>query len=85
LGLVAMTGLLLYDRFLSADTQTSNSISRKIMIGVYAVLIILGIYFLYVSIFSGQEISYKTLVQASIMLIIGIGGITITLKKNKRS
>ncbi len=81
LGLIAMTGLLLYDRFFSTDTPKANSISRKIMLGVYSLLIVLGMFFLYIAAFSGQEISYKTLVQASIMLIIGIGGITITLRK----
>jgi dipeptide/tripeptide permease len=83
LGIVAMTGLLLYDRFLSTETPSANSISRKIMLGVYIALIILGFYFLYLSTFSGQEISFKTLVQASIMLIIGIGGIIITLRNKK--
>jgi POT family proton-dependent oligopeptide transporter len=84
LGLVAMTGLLLYDRFLSVDTPRANLIARKIMLGVYLLLIILGVYFLYDSVFGGQAISYKTLVQASIMLIIGLGGITITLRNKER-
>ena len=81
LGIIAMTGLLLYDRFMSVETPRAVSVSKRIMLAVYSILIFLGAYFLYDSLLASAEVSYKTLVQASIMLIIGLGGIIITLRK----
>ncbi|MBI5476720.1 MAG: MFS transporter [Ignavibacteriales bacterium] len=79
LGIVAMLGLVSYNRFLSADTPKANKISRQLMIAVYSVLIILGGWFLYNSV-SAETIAYKTMVQATIMLVIGGGGIAISLR-----
>ncbi len=80
LGLIAMSGLILYNKFFSADTPETNSQARTIMIGVYILLIIIGGYFLYSSL-SGDSVSYKTLVQSIIMLLIGSGGILVSRKK----
>jgi hypothetical protein len=80
LGLVAMSGLIFYNKFFSADTPETNSRARTIMIGVYSGLILIGGYFLYSSV-SGSSISYKTLVQSIIMLLIGAGGILVSRKK----
>jgi proton-dependent oligopeptide transporter, POT family len=79
LGIVAMLGLLLYNRFLATNTPKANKISRQLMIAVYSGLIILGGWFLYNSV-SAETIAYKTMVQAIIMLVIGSGGIAISLK-----
>jgi len=81
LGIIAMSGLLLYDRYLSIETPRATLISKRIMLGVYTLLIILGAYFLYSSTLTGRNIEYKTFVQSFIMLIIGIGGILITMMK----
>ena len=81
LGLVAGLGLLLYNKYFSADTPESNAKARTIMMGVYTVLIVIGIWFIKLSV-SKEEISYKTLVQAAIMLLIGSGGIIISRKKS---
>jgi hypothetical protein len=54
--------------------------TRKIMIGVYLVLLFVGGWFFYSSVSSGPDIAYKTMVQAVIMLLIGGGGTLISLR-----
>lgn len=80
LGVVAALGLLLYNKYFSADTPETNAKARTIMIGVYSALIVIGIWFVILSV-TKDVISYKTLVQATIMLLIGSGGIIISRKK----
>jgi hypothetical protein len=50
------------------------------MSGIYGLLILLGGWFFYRSLFEGDTVDYKTLVQAIIMLMIGLGGVTISLR-----
>jgi POT family proton-dependent oligopeptide transporter len=80
LGIVAMLGLILYNRFFAHETPQANRISRLIMLGVYTLLIILGGWFFYNALTS-EPIAYKTLVQALIMLLIGGGGMWISMLK----
>ncbi|HAL56781.1 MAG TPA: MFS transporter [Bacteroidetes bacterium] len=80
LGVVAMIGLLLYNYFFAADTPDTNRRARSIMVGVYSLLIVLGTWFFYSSVFGGETVAYKTMVQAVIMLMIGAGGVTISRK-----
>jgi dipeptide/tripeptide permease len=80
LGIVAMLGLILYNRFFAHETPQANRISRLIMLGVYTLLIILGGWFFYNALTS-ESIAYKTLVQALIMLLIGGGGMWISMLK----
>ncbi len=80
LGIFAALGLLLYNKYFSADTPETNAKARTIMIGVYSTLIIIGVWFVVLSL-SKETVSYKTLVQATIMLLIGSGGIFISRKK----
>lgn len=80
MGIAAMSGLILYNKFFAADTPETNARARSIMMGVYTALIVIGSYFVYSSMTS-DEISYKTLVQATIMLLIGAGGIIISRRK----
>ncbi len=80
LGLVAMFGLILYNRFFAIETPQANKISRQIMLAIYLGLIILGGWFSYDALM-GETIAYKTLVQATIMFIIGGGGVWISLLK----
>jgi dipeptide/tripeptide permease len=77
---VAALGLLLYNKYFSADTPETNAKARTIMIGVYSALIVIGIWFVFLSV-TKDVISYKTLVQATIMLLIGSGGIIISRRK----
>ncbi|MBA4311651.1 MAG: MFS transporter [Chlorobiaceae bacterium] len=80
LGIVAMVGLILYNRFFAHETPQANKISRQIMIAIYLGLIILGGWFSYDALM-GETIAYKTLVQATIMFIIGGGGMWISMLK----
>jgi proton-dependent oligopeptide transporter, POT family len=82
LGLVAMAGLFAYNRFFAADTPETNSRARSIMIGVYVLLLLLGAWFFYSAAFAAESVSYKTLVQAVIMLLIGTGGVVISLRQD---
>jgi len=79
LGIVAMLGLVFYNRFFAEDTTQANKISRQLMFAIYSILIILGGWFFYNSV-AADAVAYKTMVQALIMLIIGCGGIAISLK-----
>jgi proton-dependent oligopeptide transporter, POT family len=80
LGILAMLGLLAYHRVFSADTPAANRLAHRIMVGLYALLAALGLIFVYTSTLGSGPISYKTLVQATIMLLIGGGGLSISLR-----
>jgi proton-dependent oligopeptide transporter, POT family len=79
LDLVSMAGLILYNKYFAEDTVGANRAARRIMAGIYVLLICLGGWFLVDSV-SGESVAYKVLVQSTIMLLIGIGGIVISLK-----
>ena len=81
LGLLAMAGLLWYNKYFAADTPETNRKARATMIGIYGFLVAVGAWFFYNSIFAHQEVIYKTMVQALIMLGIGAGGLMISLKR----
>ncbi len=80
INLVAIAGLLLYNRYFSHDTPETNARARSIMIGIYAVLAAAGLWFLQSSLFGGETVAYRTLVQSLIMLLIGGGGLFISLR-----
>ncbi len=82
LGVMAALGLILYNKFLSEDTPKTNFIARQIIWLVYGILMLVGGYFLYISV-SGEEILYKTMVQAGIMIVLGLGGILITSSQKR--
>ena len=77
LGVAGFLGLILYDRFFSADTETSNRRARRIVIGIYLVLALAGAGMGIGSLLS-PAVSYKTIVQAFILLLVGIGGLLIS-------
>jgi dipeptide/tripeptide permease len=79
LDVVAVLGLLLYNRFFAENTTATNARARQIMTVIYSLLIVVGGWFFYSSAF-GESVTYKTLVQAVIMLLIGAGGIFISMK-----
>ncbi|HSQ76132.1 MAG TPA: MFS transporter [Bacteroidota bacterium] len=78
LGLIAMTGLILYNRFFAQDTPATRARATHIMVGLYSILILLGIWFLYRALLAGPEVEYRTAVQAVIMLLLGSGGLFIS-------
>ncbi len=79
LGVLSLLGLVLYNRFFAESTPKANKSAKKIMTGIYGLLVLAGGWFLYDA-FHAQEIKYKTIVQAAIMLLIGLGGIFISLR-----
>ena len=81
LGLVAMSGLMLYNRYFSVDSPATRARARQIMIGLYSLLLVLGALFLYRSLFGSAGVAYRTAVQATIMLLLGAGGIAISFRK----
>jgi hypothetical protein len=81
INLVAVAGLLLYNRFFSHDTPETNARARTIMIGIYAVLALAGLWFLQSSVFGRDVIAYRTLVQSLIMVFIGGGGLLISRRR----
>jgi hypothetical protein len=78
LDVVAVVGLLLYNRTFAHDTPEASAKARVIMMGLYGLFIVIGVFFLWKALFGGDEISYKILVQATILTALGIGGILIS-------
>ncbi len=83
LDLAAAAGLMFYNRAFAADTPETNARARTIMIGVYLLLLVVGIWFFYSSVFGGGSVNYRTMIQATIMLLIGGGGVLISLRGRK--
>ena len=81
IGVVCLLGMLLYNRFFSEDTPETNRRAWKIMLGLYSVFAVAGVYFLVYSLFLTAEIQWRTLVQALIMLGLGGGGMRISLRR----
>jgi len=51
------------------------------MTGLYGLFVVVGAFFLWKALFGGPEISYKTLVQALILTLLGVGGVLISRRK----
>ena len=83
MGIVAMVGLIAYNAFFAEDTPKTNARARVVMSGLYAALMLSGCWFLYES-FAGETIAYKTLVQSTIMLALGIGGLMVSRRNESR-
>lgn len=81
LNILAAVGLVFYNRIFAQDTPETNRKARKVMMAIYILLLAVGLAFLWSAIFGGPEISYKTLVQSVIMLLLGAGGTLVSLKK----
>jgi hypothetical protein len=81
LNIVAAIGLIFYDRIFAEDTPATNAKARKVMLAIYVLLLVAGLLFLWSAIYGGAEISYKTMVQAVIMLILGASGTAVSFRK----
>ncbi len=81
LGGVCLLGMLLYNRFFSEDTPKTNRQAWKIMLGLYSVFSLAGLYFFIYSLFLVPEIQWRTFVQALILLGFGGGGLSIGLRR----
>jgi hypothetical protein len=72
--------MLLYNKFFSDDTPASNRKAWMVMMGIYGLLAAAGLYFLVYSIFLIDQINWRILVQALILIFLGGGGFRISLK-----
>jgi POT family proton-dependent oligopeptide transporter len=81
LGIVCLVGMLLYNKFFSEDTPETNRRAWKIMGGIYLILAAFGLFFLIHSLFLADQIQWRTLIQSLILLIMGGGGMRISLKR----
>jgi dipeptide/tripeptide permease len=83
LGIFCLGGMLLYDRYLSVDTPSTNLKTWRIMLGIYSIIGVAGIFFLIQAVILAEQIQWKTFVQSLIMLTLGSGGVLISLKGKK--
>jgi len=81
LNVTAAVGLVIYDRVFARETPQTRELARKVMLGIYLLLLALGVLFVRSALFGGSEVSYKTLVQAVIMLLLGASGTLVSLRK----
>jgi hypothetical protein len=80
LDVIAAVGLILFARAFTADTPDTRRRARTVMSGVYTLILLVGIAFLYAAI-SAAPMQYRTLVQSVIFLALGAGGVLVSLKR----
>ena len=83
LNVAAAVGLVIYDRIFALETPRTRELARKVMLGIYLLLLALGVLFVRSAVFGGSEVSYKTLVQAVIMLLLGASGTLVSLRRKQ--
>jgi hypothetical protein len=71
---VAVAGLIAFARGLARNTVETRRRARRVMYVVYALVGLLGAFFLY-SALTASPTDYKTVVQAVIFLALGAGGL----------
>ncbi|MGC4118243.1 MAG: MFS transporter [Myxococcales bacterium] len=79
LDLVAALGLLLFSKKFGVDSAESRAKARVAMMVVYGALVALGLAF-FVSAVTATEVSYKTAVQAVLFLLLGSGGLFVSVR-----
>jgi proton-dependent oligopeptide transporter, POT family len=77
----AVGGLWYFSKALGQDTPSTRARARVVMTGVYGLILLLGCYFLY-SALSASPTDYKSVIQALIFQILGVGGLYMN---NRRS
>jgi proton-dependent oligopeptide transporter, POT family len=80
LGLVAMFGLMLYNRYFADNTPEANRQARRVMVGIYSLLLVLGIWFSYRGLFGAAGPQYRMVVQAALMIALGGGGLGVSVR-----
>jgi dipeptide/tripeptide permease len=80
LGVLSSIGLVLYNRFFMQDNEKTNRRAYIVMFGFYILITLLGLLFVYNS-FAPTGIIWKRILQSSILLLVGLGGIGLSLKK----
>jgi POT family proton-dependent oligopeptide transporter len=77
---LAVAGLLFFSKALGQDTPATRARARVVMNVVYVLVLLLGGFFLYLAL-SVSPTDYKSVIQALIFLVLGLGG----LLMNRRS
>jgi POT family proton-dependent oligopeptide transporter len=80
MNVLATVALLFYNKAFSQDTPATRTRARSIMIVVYSLICVAGAWFL-ISTLGAATISYKTMIQAIIMMTIGGAGMMVSMKK----
>lgn len=80
LDVVACVGLVLFYRSFGQDTPETRARARRVMVGVYAAIALLGVAFLAVGIHA-SPVQWKTVVQSVIFIALGGCGIAISLAR----
>ena len=83
LGVVCLIGMLLYNKYFTEDTPKTNKKAWKVMLIIYIVLAAAGLYFFIDAVFLAEQVQWKTMVQALILILLGGGGIRISFKGRK--
>jgi len=79
LDIVAAAGLVLFAKRFGEDTADSRRRARRAMALVYGLILALGLAFLAFA-FAGEEVQYRTAVQAVIFLALGGGGLVVNAR-----
>ncbi len=80
LDVVAMFGLVAFNRAFGRDTPETRRGATKVMVGVYAGILLLGVMFL-VYAFGSRPPQYRTAVQSVIFLALGGGGLVMNRRR----
>lgn len=80
LDIVACAGLWFFARSFGQDTPDTRARARRVMIGVYAGIVLLGLIFLAIGA-NATPVQYRTVVQAIIFIALGGGGIAVSLSR----
>jgi len=82
LGVIGFAGLIIFDRFFSQDSPAAHRRARIFVSLIYLFLTAGGAWLVSPA-FSGGEVSPKVWIQAGILIVIGLAGLTITLRRRK--
>jgi len=80
LDVLAVAGLIWFNRTFSSDTAQTRRLARLVMYGVYGFVLAIGAWFCY-SAFTADPIQYKSAVQSIIFLGLGFGGLVMNRPK----
>lgn len=82
--LLGSAALILYNKFLSADTPENNRIARKIVLSIYTALIIAGAAMI-ASHFPPSKGDFKLVANSIILFTVGAAGFSITIRKDSNA
>jgi hypothetical protein len=78
LDVVACVGLVAFYRRYGQDTPETRAKARKVMIGVYVAIVLLGVFFFGLGV-KASPVQWRTVVQSLIFMALGSGGIAVSL------